>query len=423
MLQKIIETFGTKIVSSVLSFLIVILTTQYLGAEGRGIVAIITTTVGIILLINNFVGGPALVYLVPRRNPLFLILISYIWAFFVFLISLMVLYLINWNLKHWNFHICLLSLIWSFVSIHMMVMVGRENLRIYNLILLLQVAVNFIALFIFFVFLKKQTVSYFVFSFFLSYIIPLIVSYFFVRDFFKGFFLQKFENIGDILKEVTGLGFMSQLGNVIQFLNYRLSYYLLNHYCDHSTVGIYSVGVALAEAVWMIGNSIGVVQYSRIANSSDINYSRGISIQLSKLSLVLTSIATLILLLLPTRIFALVFGKDFLYVKGILFILSPGIIALGFCMAISHYFAGIGKYYVNTSGASLGLVFTILFNLLLIPGYKAKGAAVSATLSYLATTIFLTVWFIKETKVSLFRFIPGKKDINLLIEELKLKKA
>jgi len=422
MFQKIVETMGTKIISALLSFLVVILTTQYLGAEGRGIVAIITTTIGIILLINNFVGGPALVYLVPRRNPIFLILLSYIWAFLIFLISLITLYFINWNLKHWNFYICFLSLIWSFVSIHIMVMAGRENLRIYNLILLLQAAVNFIALFIFFVFLKKQTVSYFVLSFFLSYIIPLIVSYFFVKDFFRGFFFQKFENIRDILKEVTGLGFMAQLGNMIQFMNYRLSYYFLNYYCDHSSVGIYSVGVALAEAVWIIGNSIALVQYSKIANSNDINYSRRISIQLSKLSLSLTLLAIFFLLLLPAKFFALIFGKDFLHVKVILAFLSTGIIALGFGTIMAHYFAGTGRYYVNTLGASIGLISTILFNLILIPEYKSAGAAISASLSYLTTTIFLTWRFVKDTGVLLSEFIPDKEDINLIMKKLGLKR-
>jgi O-antigen/teichoic acid export membrane protein len=181
---------------------------------------------------------------------------------------------------------------------------------------------------------------------------------------------------------------MAQLGNVIQYLNYRLSYFILNHYTTYANVGIYSVGVMTSESIWLISSSIATVQYSKIANINDLNYSRDLTLKLAKLSFVATFICVIILNFLPQGVFYFIFGKDFGPVKTVIFYLSTGIISFGLTVSISHYYAGVGKYYINlnTIAAFIGLIFI----------------------------------FLKETRYPLLSFLPSLQEVKFIIDRVRI---
>jgi len=179
---------------------------------------------------------------------------------------------------------------------------------------------------------------------------------------------------------------MAQLGNVIQYLNYRLSYFILNHYTTYANVGIYSVGVMISESIWLISSSIATVQYSKIANINDLNYSRDLTLKLAKLSFVATFICVIILNFLPQGVFYFIFGKDFGPVKTVIFYLSTGIISFGLTVSISHYYAGVGKYYINTIAAFIGLIFI----------------------------------FLKETRYPLLSFLPNMEEVKFIIDRVRI---
>ncbi len=87
MIKSIFSTFTTRVFSLIISFATLILTTNYLGAEGRGYISLLTASAGLINLFSGFIGGAALVYLIPRnKSRNFVIqsaILSYFWAFFV----------------------------------------------------------------------------------------------------------------------------------------------------------------------------------------------------------------------------------------------------------------------------------------------------------------------------------------------------
>lgn len=86
MIKSIFSTFTTRVFSLIISFATLILTTNYLGAEGRGYISLLTASAGLINLFSGFIGGAALVYLIPRnKSRNFVIqsaILSYFWAFF-----------------------------------------------------------------------------------------------------------------------------------------------------------------------------------------------------------------------------------------------------------------------------------------------------------------------------------------------------
>jgi O-antigen/teichoic acid export membrane protein len=86
---------------------------------------------------------------------------------------------------------------------------------------------------------------------------------------------------------------------------------------------------------------------------------------------------------------------------------------------MSHYFSGIGKYYVNTIASSVGFIVTAALCYLLIPLYEAKGAALAACLSYFASGGIVVYLFLRETKFSIKNLVPSITDFTFFREQLK----
>jgi O-antigen/teichoic acid export membrane protein len=221
------------------------------------------------------------------------------------------------------------------------------------------------------------------------------------------------------VKEVSKYGFIAQLGNLIQYLNYRFSYYILNLYIGPADVGVYSVGIVMSEAIWIIAGSVALVQYSRIANVGDTPYAKELTVALSKLSFIITLFIVLIILLIPEGIITFIFGKDFSQVKNVIITLSIGISAFGFTIILSHYFSGIGKYHINTIASFLGLIITVFGNILFTPIYGYYGAGITASLSFITTSIFLIYCFKKYSGVRISSFKPRKEDFDTIVRELE----
>ena len=76
MVKKIASTFIIKVIIAVLNLAIVIVLSRFIGAAGKGEASLIVTTIAMILIFCNMIGGSSLVYFVPRNNTFLLFLIN-----------------------------------------------------------------------------------------------------------------------------------------------------------------------------------------------------------------------------------------------------------------------------------------------------------------------------------------------------------
>ena len=73
------------------------------------------------------------------------------------------------------------------------------------------------------------------------------------------------------IKEAFGYGVKVYLGNIIGLLHYRVDLLLLNIFMNPAAVGIYSIAVAIADKLWMISQSAGLVLFPRVSSETDEN--------------------------------------------------------------------------------------------------------------------------------------------------------
>ena len=60
MLKKTLGTFGAKLIGAILNFFIIILLSQFLGPEGKGEASLILTSIAMVLIVGNLIGGAPL---------------------------------------------------------------------------------------------------------------------------------------------------------------------------------------------------------------------------------------------------------------------------------------------------------------------------------------------------------------------------
>lgn len=416
MFKILISTIGSKFLVSLLNFLTIILTARELAAEGRGEISLFFLNIVIIMMFSDFVGGGALVYLIPRFETLKILIPSYVWSFFCCIILSFSLQFLGFAGNYSSVHLPVISIMMCLNSVNMMVILGKNNVKRFNELSILQNGLITISLLILFYFFKKKEISSYFLGLYISSMVTLLLS---GISIFKYLQYSQIKGLTSVIAQTFKFGSYVQIGNIVQLLNYRLSYYILEKFSGIAAVGVFSTGTSIAEGMWIPSKALAQVQYSSISNSSDRLYSIKLTLLFLKISFASVITMLIPLLLIPSAFYQFIFGNDFGDITIIIYFLCVGIISFALSNMLSHYFSGVGKHYINTLGALIGLVITIAGGFLLIPAFGLKGAAMTATLSYTSITIYQWIIFKKETNIKFTDLIPEKNDFQLLMHHLK----
>jgi O-antigen/teichoic acid export membrane protein len=404
MLNTVIKTFLSKSGILVANFLLVILTTHVWGAEGRGIISILMADVAIITYANNIFGGGSISFHTNKIGIHKLIVPAYLW---VVLITPVLAILIN-IIQHHNNTLVLMVLtaLSSFCVIHQSIFIGKENFKWYNTLNFISPALVLVFSVVFVFVLDLKSVQSYYYAFALSMAIVLLLSIMRTIPYFN----DKLKLSLRSLKSVLNYGWQSEFSGFIQFLNYRLSLYFILFYIGLKSVGIFSVGLALAESIWIIARSIAIVQYAQIINNEDREIGLKLTKSSAKLSLMLSLIISVILVIIPAGVYGFIFGQNFFIVKKLMIFLLPGIIFNAVSNIHGHYFSATGQTKILIYKSLIGLVFTIGFSLALIPKYGIIGGCIAASISYITSSVYYFVMFYRITKFQVGDFIFSGKD-------------
>ncbi len=402
MIKKIIQTIFSKGIISILNFIIVILTAKYTGAIGRGEISLMYLNITLVLMINDLIGGSALVYLIPKIGAKKIILPAFLVAVCSGILLPLVLNFYHQYSAQQLIWFISLSLTLNLSSVSNVFLNGLNKIKFTNIFSVVQTAIIFLALCYFIFILQQNSSTVYFASLLIGFSLNFLLSLFVL---FPNLFPIEKAPVFKTMKEILAYGFIVQAGNLIQLLNYRISYYLIDvfyHEKGKFMLGVFSTGSSVAESAWVIMNGISMVQYAAISNSDPSDKkSISFSLQSAKLSLILTAIFMLIIILIPNSLFIYFFGNDFIEMQEVIKILSPGIIIMGFTGIYSHYFAGIGLMKVSTYASIAALFVSIISGIILIPLLGLHGAAFSMVLSYFTSSIYLILKFRKKTNCTL----------------------
>jgi O-antigen/teichoic acid export membrane protein len=308
-------------------------------------------------------------------------------------------------------HICILSILNSFVSINTSILIGREKISTSNLISLVQPIILIISLLIFFTINNEPGILEYIYALYFSFGLSVLVSFAYYIRHCGRIILYNLKEYRQISAEMVRYGILNQVAHITQMLSFRLSYYILDHYHGEAAVGVYSNGISLAESIWLIAKSISLVQYARISNIDDREESSRLTVRLIKFSVVASLLILIPLMLLPSSFYVFIFGNGFSDTRMVIWTLAVGVLVYNFSILTGHYFSGTGRYQVNAIASSLGLVASVILYFTLIPRFSLAGAGIATSLSYLLTTIILMILFNRENKYWYKDLMPSRGDV------------
>ena len=406
--------------AAALNFLIAIIISRTLGDTGKGTQALLLTTISFILIFSDIICGASIIYLAPRYSFKKILVASVVWGGFIALVAGNILWFFYLDLDtDLVVHIALLSFISALSSINFRFLVGKEEIKKANYNTLLQPVLLTATLVVYYIVLKKTDIYGYIIGLYAAYGGTFLLGIWMLRKEYINMFSDKDHDYSEVLHDLFKYGFLNQTGHFVQFFNLRLSYYLLDKYINVGRVGVFSNALSLAESIWIISNSIALVQYARIANADDRSYSQKLTLDLSKICLLVSAVAIAVLCLLPAEFYIFIFGKDFGEMAHLIRILAPGILFYCVFLILGHYYSGIGRYQMNTFAALCGLVATFVCGFTLIPKYDVTGAAITSAVSYTVNAVFLFVFFVKESRFKGRDFILTKSEIQNYIAGLK----
>lgn len=423
MVRSIIHTLGSRLVIAVFNLLLLFITTKLMGAENKGEISLLVLNLSIATIISGLFGGPSLVYLVPRFPMKNILAINYTWSIISSLLvtSLLVFDFLPSSISTSKFFF--MSLMECTIATHMMALLGKEKVSQHNYLQIIKITVVLSLL----VYYQYSGLELNYTSFEMAYAFGL-ASTFLISILAL---LPKGQNdrstsgsILETLRSCLKYGATVQIGNIAQLLNYRLSFYLLEllilpPQLALIRIGIYSATLQVSEALWQFARSVSIVQYSAISNMEDKATGLRISMQLARLNGSVTMLGIILLSILPESLYATIFGQEFGEIKTHFLILTPGILALSYSNAFSHFFAGIGLHRINTESSVLGLILTVLVGIPSITYMGTEGAATTASLVYFAQTIYQFIRLRQKFGTAIWELIPDREDWDQLVQLLR----
>ncbi|HCN48942.1 MAG TPA: teichoic acid transporter [Chryseobacterium sp.] len=406
----IIKTFVSRFLILVLSFGLVIYSTNMWGSEGKGTISIVIANAAAVSFFSSIFSGSSTSYFASRFRIEKILLYAYLWSLFI---GLLVPFLFSFTSIQSGYLVYLIgiSVFSSLLSTNISLFVGTQNIRRFNVYTVLQQLVHIIFIGLLVYGFNQKGVS----VYFLAQIGCLALL--FITSFFqiiKKCDISEVSFSREVARNMFEYGWKTQLSAFVQFLNYRLSFYFLEYFEGIASVGIFSIGVTFSEAIWTITRSIAVVLYSDVVNSK----SREESIEKTKSSIKLTVILMLGfilgILIIPSEVYVMIFGKEFKDTKKIMLLLSPGIFAIAVSDMVGHYFSGIRELKILNVKSIVGLVVTVVFSFIAIPRWGILGACLATTSSYLVSAFLLFRKFYSTTPFSLKDYMVSKEELQLL---------
>ena len=415
-------TFGTRVALAASALLTGIIIAQVLEPEGRGAYSLAVLVPVMLYLVGNLGLGISNVYFaskekkdVPRlagNSILFSVLAAILLLLvFAFFYGYFEPFLRGVN----GLSIILAVSILPFYFVYNFfqnLLLGMKKITEYNVLRLVEGFSLLILLTLAFLFLKRS-VSVAIACWWLSIFIPAVASVILVKkvcgiklSFDKPLFEKSF-----------AFGIKGYSANLTQFFNYRLDAFLVNLFLDVVNVGFYSVAVSLAEALWFIPGSVATVLLPKSSASDEKENNRFTPLVL-KATFLITLLFAVILYAGGGFFIKFLYTEKFLPGLSALLILIPGTLIFSVQTVLASDLVGRGRPGINTIISAIGLVVTVILDILLIPKLGIAGAAWASVASYAVTSIITLIVFINISGVKLSALLVINKEEYGLYKKL-----
>jgi O-antigen/teichoic acid export membrane protein len=193
---------------------------------------------------------------------------------------------------------------------------------------------------------------------------------------------------------------------VVNLISYRAELYVLDRYEGLAAVGIYSIAMQAAEALWLIAAAVATAVTAPAVHETEAGAVRLIR-NASLRAFVYTAGAAVVVGLAAPFVIPLLFGDDFSDAVQPLALLLPGVVlyapvtVLVVFLSVRH---GRPRLSLVVSVVAMGVTVGAAFAL--IPRYGGEGAALASSVGYVVGAALAWVFFARTARRAVRSPVP-----------------
>jgi len=211
-----------------------------------------------------------------------------------------------------------------------------------------------------------------------------------------------------------------QLGMASALLGQHLAMFILNIYLDLQTVGFYATASGLAGFLLLFSTSIRSVLQSWMPSGDSQRDVLERTIMVFRHTMIILIMGIVYLIFLGRPLIIIMYGKAFEPAFAPLIFLLPSVLFQGQAQILASYLAYERRLGIPSIAAGISVAASLSSSIILIPIFKASGAAVSTSLGQLSSMSFMLAIIITSRKRKLVEFFPslkGTKIYRLIISQ------
>lgn len=418
----IITTFFTKILFLGGSFIISVILARLLGPEGKGLVTALFVIPNLTISLADLgVRQSSAFYIGQKKYSIQQVMSSnlLLWlvSSFISLIVVIGYYLLP---STSNYSVALMLIGASYVPVKVLtaymngVLQGIQDIKTLNVKFIIDFSVHIIL-----VVLLVWVLDFGVVGAAAAKLITVLAVIYYSSKVVKKSAKFKIQYYKGVPEDLLKKGFAFAIAVFVLQLNYKIDIVFLESMVDSHSLGIYSVGVALAELIWQLPAAIGVVLFTRSANSLSDEEAGKRSAKLLRITWIPLIMVSLVFWMAAPLFVQIVYGAAFADSAQIIRILMPGIVLMVLFKILNANLSGRGKPLFALRIYLATLAINIALNLILIPVYGIHGAAIASTISYTIGAIVFTIAYHRLTKMAYKDlFIINKSDIAMIKDKI-----
>jgi len=425
--KNILFSGSTRAVVVLLTFLTSIFTARYLGVELKGKLSFLTAISGFVWMFLDFGLYRTYPYII-RKNPektntLFDWTAAQFVIFSVILISIGLLFKDFWTtLIGFQFNSLYIVLFAFMITIPMLNMqlqnmylgqnriVNHSLAQLINTILLLLFVLNGYLL-------LKQTEKL-LYIIIVTLIASLSSIIYYILNYESKSLWEKlrFKHVLVSYKS----GFRVFLSTIFIMLLIRFDIVLIKRMLDFKQVGIYSLAAQIIEMLQVASNLVGGLLLVKLADSSNDIEKWKLMKKLLMAFFVMLVAANVFFIILGKFLISTLFGMQFIPVYYVYLWLIPASFGLSFGSLFNMYLNSKNFPVVSIVLPAVALILNIIMNLILIPVFQIKGAAIATSVAYLLWFLMILFYEQKYSKYEMLAYLkPQKLDWSHLYIEAK----
>ena len=224
--------------------------------------------------------------------------------------------------------------------------------------------------------------------------------------------------ISDIRPTLKGImpyikyGIVPMLTVILMEINYKVDIIMLDRfYVSTTDIGIYSLGVMLAQKIWIITDALKDILLSKLAKGRTVDEVS----KVTRISLFITILIIIGVICFGKPFIVLLYGKEYSGSYLVTLIIMAGVVGMVFYKMVYSYNVVNGHKNINLILLGIAALLNIIVNIVAIPHLGSLGAALASLVSYSICGIAFLMYFCIKTQTPIIKMLLiNKNDIKMI---------